>query len=79
MQDAVLLLLQKLIQRDMMLPQRLDIYLKAGKNFIPRILEDSVSLLEFVNNDIVENPELKPQKDYDDYTKYVNDDLSARK
>jgi hypothetical protein len=28
---------------------------------------------------IVDNPELKPKKDYDDYTKYINEEMSVKK
>ena len=28
---------------------------------------------------IVDNPELKPKKDYDDYTKYINEEFISKK
>lgn len=61
----------------MTLCQKLDICHKTDKNLIQRTLEDLVFILQLIL--IVENPKLKPKKDYDDYTKYVNEEFSSKK
>jgi hypothetical protein len=78
MQDAVPLPLGNNTQEGMMLPQRWDICLKAAQNSTPKTSGGSVRI-KLDNHNIVENPEIKPKKDYDDYTKLCNIEFTERK
>ena len=62
-----------------MLNLRLDICHRVAQSLNQRILGDSVLLLLIFHNLLVENPEIKPKKDYDDYTKHLNVELSDKK
>ena len=46
-----------------------------------RTLEDSVSilLLIYLTLNVVDDPHLQPRKDYDDYTRFINDTYAEEK
>ena len=67
------------------LSQSKDFYHKILIHTSPRISEDSVShqylfvLLTKCLIGIVEKPRMQPRRDYDDYTKFINDTYSSEK
>jgi hypothetical protein len=64
----------------MMLLLRLGTHLRAKMNTIQRTLEDSVSSKNLeINVILVEHPEMKPLRDYQDYTKFANEEFSNQK
>ena len=77
-QDVVPRLLAKHIQWGIMLNLECDTLHRLDKNTILKTLDVLVSIYNYKQN-IVETPSSKPQKDYDDYTKYVNEEFVARK
>lgn len=65
------------IQEDMMYLQESDTCHKTKKNTTPRTSEDSVIYNSIITTQfIVEHPEMKPQRDYQDYTKFANEEFS---
>jgi len=53
-----------------------------GHDVTPKVRYLSQNKHEFNQKNfrrLVENPELKPRKDYDDYTKFVNDEFCQRR
>lgn len=52
--------------------QRFDLCPLSAMSSLKKTIEDLVRRLVLTIYDIVENPEMRPIKDYIDYTKYVN-------
>ncbi len=78
MLNALRLLFTRDTLRDTMSHLRSDTCHRIDRSLTLRTSGDSVKSI-YCQPFLVENPELKPQKDYQDYTKFVNEELTGRR
>jgi hypothetical protein len=67
------------MQSDTKLGHRRDFYPRTPRSTNPKISDDSVSTLILLKVCIVGEPQLQPRKDYDDYSRFINDTYSEEK